>query len=112
PVSDIDRSSFFDEDDKAYIIYNSEGPDNDPLYDGHRTIKIVEFDYKNLKVTSEPRILVNGGVDLSKKPVWIEGPHIFKRNGYYYISAAEGSNSVNNSQVIIRTRSQSEQFVP
>jgi len=111
-VSDIDPSIFFDEDDKAYIIYNSEGPDNAPLYDGHRTIKIVEFDYKNLKVTSEPRILVNGGVDLSKKPVWIEGPHIFKRNGYYYLSAAEGGTSVNHSQVIFRTRSLSEPFVP
>ncbi len=111
-VSGIDPSIFFDEDDKAYIIYNSEAPDNAPLYDGHRTIKIVEFDYKNLKVTSEPRILVNGGVDLSKKPVWIEGPHIFKRSGYYYLSAAEGGTSVNHSQVIFRTRSLSEPFVP
>lgn len=78
-VSGIDPSIFFDEDGKAYITYNSEAPDNKPLYDGHRTIRIIEFDYKNMKTVGSPKILVNGGVDLSKKPVWIEGPHIYKK---------------------------------
>lgn len=110
-VSGIDPSVCFI-DGKAYIIYNSEAPDNKPLYDGHRTIKIVDFDYKNLKVTSEPKILVNGGVDLSKKPVWIEGPHLFKRGNYYYISAAEGGTSVNHSQVIFRSDKPTGPFHP
>ena len=111
-VSGIDPSIFFDEDDRAYILYNSEPPGNVSLYDGHRSIKIAEFDYKNLKVISEPRIIVNGGVDLSQKPVWIEGPHIFRKDGYYYLSAAEGGTSVNHSQVIFRTKSLNEPFVP
>jgi xylan 1,4-beta-xylosidase len=110
-VSGIDPSVCFI-DGKAYILYNSEAPDNKPLYEGHRTIKQVEFDYKNLKVISEPRILVNGGVDISKKPVWIEGPHLFKRGNYYYISAAEGGTSVNHSQVILRSDSPTGPFVP
>lgn len=110
-VSGIDPSVCFI-DGKAYILYNSEAPDNKPLYDGHRTIKIVEFDHKNLKVTSEPKILVNGGVDLSKKPVWIEGPHLFKRGNYYYISAAEGGTSVNHSQVIFRSHQPTGPFTP
>lgn len=111
-VHGIDPSLFFDEDGKAYIIYNGNPPDNKPLYDGHRTIRMQEFDYKNLKTTSAPTILVNGGVDLSKKPVWIEGPHIYKKDGYYYLMAAEGGTSVNHSEVILRSRKVNGDYVP
>jgi alpha-N-arabinofuranosidase len=111
-VSGIDPSIFFDDDGKAYITYNSEAPDNKPLYDGHRTIRIVEFDYKNMKTVGTPKILVNGGVDISKKPVWIEGPHIYKKDGYYYLMAAEGGTSVNHSEVILRSRNVMGEYVP
>ncbi|MGE5795936.1 MAG: glycoside hydrolase family 43 protein [Ignavibacteria bacterium] len=102
-VSGIDPSLFFDDNGKSYLIYNSDAPDNKPLYEGHRTIRIYEFDIINLKVTGENKILINGGVDLSKKPVWIEGPHIYKVNGYYYLSAAEGGTAEDHSQVIFRS---------
>lgn len=110
-VKGIDPSLYFD-DGKAYIVYNSDAPDNKPLYPGHRTIRMHEFDYTRLKVTGEERILVNGGVDLSKKPVWIEGPHFIKRNSWYYLYAAEGGTSVNHSQVVFRSRSMQGPFVP
>lgn len=111
-VSGIDPSIFFDKDGKAYILYNSEAPDNKPLYDGHRTIRILEFDYKNLKTVGQPSILVNGGVDISTKPVWIEGPHIYNVNGYYYLMAAEGGTSVNHSEVILRSEKATGPYVP
>lgn len=101
-VKGIDPSLFFDVD-KAYIVYNSDAPGNKPLYSGHRTIRVYEFDPVNLKVLGEEKLLVNGGVDISKKPVWIEGPHIFKRNNWYYLCAAEGGTSVNHSQVVLRS---------
>lgn len=102
-VKGIDPSLFFDTD-KAYIVYNSDAPDNKPLYSGHRTIRVYEFDPITLKVLGEEKQLVNGGVDISKKPVWIEGPHIFKRGDWYYLCAAEGGTSVNHSQVILRSK--------
>lgn len=112
-VKGIDPSIYFDEEtDKAYIIYNSDAPDRKPLYSGHRTIRMYEFDYQNLKVVGEEQQLVNGGVDLSKKPVWIEGPHILKRNGWYYLYAAEGGTSVNHSEVILRSKSVWGPYVP
>ncbi|AHM63132.1 Alpha-N-arabinofuranosidase [Flammeovirgaceae bacterium 311] len=111
-VSGIDPSLFFDEDGKAYIIYNSEAPDNKPLYDGHRTIRMMEFDWQNLKAVGTPIILVNGGVDISKKPVWIEGPHIYKKGGYYYLMAAEGGTSVNHSEVILRSTTVTGKYIP
>ncbi|WP_224995744.1 glycoside hydrolase family 43 protein [Cesiribacter sp. SM1] len=111
-VNGIDPSIFFDDDDRAYIVYNSEAPDNKPLYDGHRTIRMLEFDYKNLKTTGPQTILVNGGVDISKKPVWIEGPHVYKKGDYYYLMAAEGGTSVNHSEVILRSKNIRGEYVP
>lgn len=111
-VRGIDPSIFFDEDGKGYIIYNSDAPGNKPLYSGHRTIRMYEFDPVSLKVIGEEKQLVNGGVDLSKKPVWIEGPHILNRNGWYYLYAAEGGTSVNHSQVVFRSKSVWGPYVP
>ena len=112
-VQGIDPSIYFDEaTDKAYIIYNSDAPDRKPLYSGHRTIRMYEFDYQNLKVIGEQKQLVNGGVDLSKKPVWIEGPHIMKHNGWYILYAAEGGTSVNHSQVALRSKDVWGPYVP
>ncbi|MGK9477015.1 glycoside hydrolase family 43 protein [Melioribacter sp. OK-6-Me] len=104
-INGIDPSPFFDDDGKAYIVYNSVAPDDKPLYDGHRTIRIIEFDLKNLKVKGKEKILINGGTDLSKKPIWIEGPHIFKKDGYYYLIAAEGGTGDNHSEVVFRSKS-------
>lgn len=110
-VKGIDPSLFFDTD-KAYIVYNSDAPENKPLYSGHRTIRTYQFDPIKLQVLGEEVQLVNGGVDISKKPVWIEGPHIFKRNGWYYLCAAEGGTSVNHSQVILRSKAATGPYIP
>ncbi|WP_162339602.1 glycoside hydrolase family 43 protein [Cyclobacterium salsum] len=111
-VRGIDPSLFFDDDGNSYIIYNGDAPNNRPLYSGHRTIRIIGFDLESLKTVGENRVLVNGGVNIGEKPVWIEGPHIFKTRGYYYLCAAEGGTSVNHSQVIFRTRDLNEAFIP
>jgi xylan 1,4-beta-xylosidase len=110
-VQGIDPSIYFD-DTKAYIIYNSDAPENKPLYPGHRTIRMYEFDPLKLKVVGEEKTLVNGGVDISKKPVWIEAPHFLKANGWYYLYAAEGGTSVNHSEVVFRSKSIGGPFVP
>lgn len=104
-VKGIDPSLFFDpETDKAYILYNSDAPDEKPLYSGHRTIRMFEFDYRRLEVIGEEKQLINGGVDLRKEPVWIEGPHILKKNNWYYLYCAEGGTGINHSQVVFRSK--------
>lgn len=110
-VSGIDPGLFFD-DEKTYLVYNSEAPDNKPMYQGHRTIRMVEFDKEALKVLSDNRILVNGGVDISKKPIWAEGPRIYKLNGYYYLMTAEGGTAIDHSEVIYRTKDITGDFLP
>jgi len=110
-VRGIDPSIYFD-NDRAYIVYNSDPPENKSLYSGHRTIRMYEFDPAKLKVVGEEKILVNGGVDISKKPVWIEGPHFLKKDGWYYLYAAEGGTSVNHSEVVLRSKDIWGPFVP
>jgi len=102
-INGIDPSPFFDDDGKAYITYNSIPPDDKPLYEGHRTIRMYEFDPNTLKVVGEERLIVNGGVDLTKKPIWIEAPHIFKKDGYYYLICAEGGTADQHSEVVFRS---------
>jgi alpha-N-arabinofuranosidase len=100
----IDPSFFFDDNGKAYIINNG-SPEGTPLYEGHRAIWIQEFDIAKGQLTGPRKIIVNGGVDISKKPIWIEGPHIYKKDGLYFLSAAEGGTSVNHSQVVFKSKS-------
>ena len=103
-VEGIDPSLFFDDTNRAYIIYNSDPPNKVSVYDGHRSIKIVEFDVATNKVISSPEIIVNGGSDISQKPVWIEGPHIFKKDVFYYLIAAEGGTDIDHSEVVFRSK--------
>ena len=108
----IDPSLFFDDDGRAWMVNNGNPPDNQPLYSGHRAIWIQEFDIAHRKMTGPRSIIVNGGVDLAKKPVWIEGPHLYKRDGWYYLCCAEGGTSSQHSQVILRSKSVTGPFVP
>lgn len=111
-VKGIDPSLFFDDDGKSYIIFNSEPPNNKPLWSGHRALWMYEFDKENLKTTGDIKLIVDGGVDVSKHPVWIEGPHIYKINDYYYLMAAEGGTAYNHSEVIFRSKSLDGPFIP
>lgn len=72
-IAGIDPSFFFDDHGKAYILHNGVPPDNKPVYSGHRALYLFPFDVNSGKVTGPGKIIVNGGTDLSKKPIWIEG---------------------------------------
>ena len=107
----IDPSIFWDDDGKAWVVWN-DGPEGQPLYDGHRAIWIQQFDPVKQQMVGEKHVVVNGGVDISKKPVWIEGPHIYKVDGRYYLMAAEGGTSVNHSEVILSSEKVGGPYVP
>ncbi len=110
-VNGIDPSLYFDDNGKSYIVFNSIPPNNVSQHDGHRTIRMFEFDAANLKVTDEEKLLVNGGTDMAKKPVWIEAPHIIKKDGWYYLICAEGGTGYNHSEVVFRSKSPEGPFV-
>lgn len=111
-VGGIDPDIFFDDDGRAYIAHN-DAPIGKPLYDGHRAIWLWEFDLKTKKVIKDSgRLIVNGGTDLAKKPVWVEAPHLYKINGWYYLLCAEGGTGYDHSAVIFRTKDLTKPFEP
>ena len=109
----IDPSIFFDDDGKGYIVHN-DAPDKDKeLYNGHRVIKVWDYDVENDKVIpGTDKIIVDGGVDLSKKPIWIEAPHIYKKDGSYYLMCAEGGTGGNHTEVIFKSDSPRGPYIP
>ena len=110
-VTGIDPSFFFDEDGSAYIVNNDE-PTYPAEYDGHRSIRIQRFDVEK-ECTYGPRpALIDKGCRPEEKPIWIEGPHIYKINGKYYLMDAEGGTSVNHSEVIFTADSPMGPFKP
>ena len=111
-INGIDPSPFFDDNGKAYIIYNSIPPDNKSLYSGHRTIRMVEIDPVRLKIIGQEKLLINGGVDITKKPVWIEAPHIIRNKGSYYLIAAEGGTAEQHSEVVFKSQNVDGPYVP
>lgn len=99
----IDPSLFFDEDGSAWIVNNGP-PQVASRYEGHRAIWIQRFDPKTLKLSGPRTVLLDGGIHPEEKPIWIEGPHIFRKDGWYYLIAAEGGTAEGHSQVVLRSK--------
>lgn len=97
----IDPALFFDDNSKAYVVHNDAPDEGKALYEGHRVIKIWDYDVeKDQVIAGTDKIIVDGGVDIRKKPIWIEGPHIYKKNNKYYLMCAEGGTGSDHSEVI------------
>ncbi|WP_300380807.1 glycoside hydrolase family 43 protein [Henriciella sp.] len=103
-VGGIDPSLFFDTDGKVWLM-NNDAPEGGSTYEGHRAIWIREIDPETFQPVSEPVMIIDGGVRPEDKPIWIEGPHIYKLDGWYYLSAAEGGTAIDHSQVVLRSKS-------
>ena len=110
-VRGIDPSFFFDDDGKAYILNNDE-PEGPALYDGNRAIRIREFEVETERTVGPEKVLVDGGVLPEEKPIWIEGPHLHKIKGKYYIMAAEGGTGPEHSEVILTGDTPMGEFKP
>lgn len=109
----IDPSIFFDDDGKAYVVHNDAPDPGTELYNGHRVIKIWEYDLNEDQVIEgTDKVIVNGGVDLAKKPIWIEAPHLYKKNGKYYLMCAEGGTGGWHSEVIFKSDNPKGPFIP
>lgn len=110
-VGGIDPSILFDTDGNAYIV-NNDSPEGEPLYDGHRAIHIHDFDWRRGKVTGESKVIVNGGVNIEEKPVWIEGPHLYHIGEKYFLMCAEGGTGPDHREVIFQADTPKGPFRP
>ena len=111
PIDGIDTSLFFDEDGSAWIINNGP-PEEKPRYEGHRAIWLQQFDTKQMKLIGPRKVLIDSGVHPEENPIWIEGPHIFRKDGAYYLIAAEGGTAEGHSEVVFRSDQVTGPYVP
>ncbi|MDE6117297.1 MAG: glycoside hydrolase family 43 protein [Duncaniella sp.] len=110
-VGGIDPSILFDTDGRGYIV-NNDAPEGEPLYEGHRAIHIHDFDWRHGKVEGKSKVIVDGGVNISDKPVWIEGPHLYHIGDKYFLMCAEGGTGPDHREVIFSSDSPKGPFEP
>lgn len=95
----IDPSLFFDEDGKCYYIGTHPNPDG-CRYDGDWYIWMQELDIGTMRLVGEPKDVWNGAM---RGVIWPEGPHLYKKDGYYYIMHAEGGTGPDHAIAICRS---------
>jgi len=110
-VRGIDPSLFFDDDGRAYIL-NNEEPSYQAEYSGHRAIWIREFNWKTGKTIGPKQVVIDKGIKKEDKPIWIEGPHLYKIKGIYYLMCAEGGTADWHSEVVLTADKPFGPFTP
>lgn len=96
----IDPSLFFDDDGKCYYIGTHPNPDG-CRYNGDYFIWIQELDIEQMKLVGEKHNVWNGAM---RDIHWPEGPHLYKKDGYYYILHAEGGTGPEHAVTVCRSK--------
>ncbi|MGL1890385.1 MAG: glycoside hydrolase family 43 protein [Spirochaetaceae bacterium] len=97
--SGFDPSIFHDDDGKSWLLNLAwEFRDN---YPHPGPIIIQELDIKTLSLKSESKIIYTGNVKFG----CTEGPHLYKRNDWYFLLTAEGGTGYGHAVKIARSRS-------
>lgn len=96
----IDPSLFFDEDGSCYYVGTRQDSDN-PDTPGDGEIWCQKLDLSQMKLVGEDHRLWKGALRGAK---WPEAPHLYKREGYYYLMIAEGGTGADHAITIARSR--------
>lgn len=97
----IDPSLFFDYDGKAYYVGTR--PNSDGCkYDGDWEIWVQELDLNDMCLIGESHRIWQGAM---KNVIWPEGPHLYKKDDYYYLMIAEGGTGPDHCITIARSTS-------
>lgn len=107
----IDPTLFFDDDGSAWVV-NNDVPAGPMRYDGHRAIWLQQYDAAARQMVGPRTVIVDGGADPASKPEHVEGPHIFKHDGWYYLTAAEGGTGDMHAQMMWRSRKVTGPYAP
>ncbi len=99
PTEGIDPTIFFDGDGTAYYL-GTRGKRN-ASYWGDNEIYLQRLDVKRGEVVGPCHALWDGA---AKNAFWAEGPHLYKKDGYYYLLIAEGGTGHEHAVTVARSR--------
>lgn len=92
PVFTMDPSLFFDDDGKVYYTRHGEGR--------HGGVFQAEIDLASGTLKEPPRLIWKG-----TGGIWPEGPHLYKKDGFYYLLISEGGTSYEHEVTVARSKS-------
>ncbi|BAM48504.1 glycoside hydrolase family 43 protein [Amphibacillus xylanus] len=95
----IDPSLFFDDDGKCYYVGTRPNPEG-VKYNGDWEVWLQEFDLETMQLTGVSTKLWKGALHTA---IWPEAPHIYKKDGYYYLLIAEGGTGFNHACTVARS---------
>ena len=75
-----------------------------PAISYNKKNKTFEFDVKGDSIKGDFKEILRGGTHVEARPIWIEGPHLFKKGKFYYLMCAEGGTGGWHSEVILRAK--------
>ena len=99
-VKGIDPNLFFDDNGTCYYVGTQERREGGKYY-GDNEIWIQELDLKTMKLVGESTAIWHG---FMKDAVWPEGPHIYKKDGFYYLLYAESGTAFHHCIAVARSR--------
>ncbi len=94
----IDPDLFFDDDGKVYFVGTHDTGDMNK--NGIGEIWIQELDLNNWQLTGDRTTIWGGACG----GCCVEGPHMYKKDGVYYIMVAEGGTSFNHAVMIAASK--------
>lgn len=102
----IDPSLFFDDDGKCYYTGTKDRREGSKYY-GDNEIWTQELDLSTMKLVGESYALWHGAL---RGVEWPEGPHIYKKDGRYYLLIAEAGTGHAHAVTIASGNSLKESF--
>ena len=105
-IPGIDASIFFDDDGRCYAQGTGSFDDDLNLlpgmaFGGNRGIWVCEFDVKTMRAVSEKKYVWNCALHDALAP---EAPHLYKKDGWYYLIIAEGGTEHYHAVTVARCR--------
>ncbi len=105
-ASGIDPSLFFDDDGSCWYC-GTRGRSEGEKYFGDNEIYLRQLDVNTMKLTGETYIVWHSAL---RDAHWPEGPHIYKKDGWYYVMIAEGGTGPNHAVSIARSRTLTDYY--
>ncbi|POH66640.1 glycoside hydrolase family 43 protein [Cryobacterium zongtaii] len=92
----IDPSLFFDDDGRCWFTGCRDAAE--PAVTGPGELWMRELDLTTLRLVGPSHILWHGAM----RGAWVEAPHLYRRDGAYYLVAAEGGTEGNHAVTVAR----------